>query len=414
MSEYQYYEFRAIDRPLTEKEVRELRSYSTRAVITPTSFVNHYEWGNFKGDEDAWMEKYFDAFVYVANWGTHVLKLRIPASVLDIETAQEYCAGEAVTARQAKEHACVPQHSPDKSGCRHVIISMTSEDEEGDWEGEEEWFPSLIPLRTDIAHGDLRALYLGWLLCAQTGELSEDEIEPEVPPNLSKLSASLSLLASFLRIDTSLIAVAAQASPIEVSPNVASRRRPTPLAHRKDLEAWVAALSQNEKNQIVIGLLEGRVAETVNAIGGRFDRQRAPHVKAGQEQKLRSKTRLVERRTVGKLLRDTQRYSEEQRRATAIKEAKERERIEQERTLARGKYLDSLAGREPKLWTEVERLVVTLKPKCYDEALSILLNLRDLASRKNAENEFKQHLEILRNANERKPSFLKRLAKVGL
>jgi hypothetical protein len=31
MSEYQYYEFRAIDRPLTAREMAELRSYSTRA-----------------------------------------------------------------------------------------------------------------------------------------------------------------------------------------------------------------------------------------------------------------------------------------------------------------------------------------------------------------------------------------------
>ena len=53
MSEYQYYEFQAIDRPLTEQEMRELRAYSTRARITPTSFVNDYSWGNFKGDEDA-------------------------------------------------------------------------------------------------------------------------------------------------------------------------------------------------------------------------------------------------------------------------------------------------------------------------------------------------------------------------
>lgn len=40
MSEYQHYEFQAIDRPLTEKEIAELRWYSTRARITPTSFVN--------------------------------------------------------------------------------------------------------------------------------------------------------------------------------------------------------------------------------------------------------------------------------------------------------------------------------------------------------------------------------------
>ncbi len=50
MSEYQYYEFQAIDRPLTAKEMSELRSYSTRARITPTSFVNDYSWGSFKGD----------------------------------------------------------------------------------------------------------------------------------------------------------------------------------------------------------------------------------------------------------------------------------------------------------------------------------------------------------------------------
>ncbi len=83
MSEYQYYEFQAIDRPLTEKAMGELRSYSTRARITPTTFVNDYSWGNFKGDEDAWMEKYFDAFLYLANWGTHVVKLRLPTRLLD-------------------------------------------------------------------------------------------------------------------------------------------------------------------------------------------------------------------------------------------------------------------------------------------------------------------------------------------
>ena len=36
MSEYRSYDFQAIDRPLTEKEMRSLRSCSTRARITPT------------------------------------------------------------------------------------------------------------------------------------------------------------------------------------------------------------------------------------------------------------------------------------------------------------------------------------------------------------------------------------------
>ena len=49
MSEYQYFEFAAIDRPLTDGEMAALRAVSTRAAITPSGFVNHYEWGWAEG-----------------------------------------------------------------------------------------------------------------------------------------------------------------------------------------------------------------------------------------------------------------------------------------------------------------------------------------------------------------------------
>ncbi len=49
MSEYQYYEFLALDRALTDKQRAELRSLSTRAEITATRFVNEYQWGDLKG-----------------------------------------------------------------------------------------------------------------------------------------------------------------------------------------------------------------------------------------------------------------------------------------------------------------------------------------------------------------------------
>lgn len=96
MSEYQYYEFQALDRPLTQHEMRELRKCSTRATITATRFVNHYEWGDFKGDPSTWVQKYFDAFLYFANWGTHRLMLRLPSQALDIKTARRYLRGHSV------------------------------------------------------------------------------------------------------------------------------------------------------------------------------------------------------------------------------------------------------------------------------------------------------------------------------
>src|SRR3954470_12022328 len=117
MSEYQYYEFRSIDRPLTEKQMAELRRLSTRAEITPTSFTNEYHWGDFKGDPRALIRDYFDAFVYVANWGTHWLMFRIPRGLLDVEAARAYCDGEALSIKATKTS---------------VILEFQSEDEEGE------------------------------------------------------------------------------------------------------------------------------------------------------------------------------------------------------------------------------------------------------------------------------------------
>jgi hypothetical protein len=233
MSEYQYYEFQAIDRPLTEKEIRELRSYSTRARITPTSFVNDYSWGNFKGDEDAWMEKYFDAFLYLANWGTHVLKLRLPPRLLDLKTALLYCSGEQAFARE-------------KSG--KVILTFVSEDEEGgSWVEGEGSLSSLISVRAELMRGDLRCLYLGWLLCVQSGELDDEDVEPPVPPGLGQLSATLESLVEFLRIDPHLLHIAARTSqPMEDS-------RPK----QEEIREWVGKLSAGEKDNVLTKLISG-------------------------------------------------------------------------------------------------------------------------------------------------------------
>ena len=83
MSEYQYYEFAAIDRPLTPEQMTRLRALSSRASITPTRFCNFYTYGNFKGDPAALIQEYFDAFLYVTNWGTHELMLRLPRRLLN-------------------------------------------------------------------------------------------------------------------------------------------------------------------------------------------------------------------------------------------------------------------------------------------------------------------------------------------
>jgi hypothetical protein len=88
VSEYQYYDFRALDRPLTRNEKASLRSISTRAAITATSFTNHYEWCDLKANPSKLLEKYFDAFVYVANSGTREFHIRLPQGSIDYKRSE--------------------------------------------------------------------------------------------------------------------------------------------------------------------------------------------------------------------------------------------------------------------------------------------------------------------------------------
>lgn len=229
MSEYQYYEFQAIDRALTPKEMAFLRRYSTRATITATSFVNEYEWGSFKGDEDAWMDRFFDAFLYTANWGTNILKLRVPTKLLSPAKARAYCAGDAITARQNR---------------RNTIVTLTSNDESGDWQGNYHSLGLMISIRSDLVRGDLRALYLGWLAAVQNDLVDENTLEPEVPAGLGDLDTSLHALVDFLRIEDGLLRAAASES-----------RTLAPPPKRRDLTAWVKALPTTKKNAVLVRLL---------------------------------------------------------------------------------------------------------------------------------------------------------------
>lgn len=378
MSEYQYYEFQAIDRPLTAKDMSELRSYSTRARITRTSFVNEYSYGSFKGNEDAWMEKYFDAYLYLANWGTHVLKLRLPSRLLDAATAKTYCGGDST-------FVC------EKAG--KVILSFVFQDEEGcAWVEGEGILSSMISVRAELARGDVRALYLGWLLRAQTGELDDDDTEPPVPPGLGQLSASMESMAEFLHIDGDLLHVAAGASP---------PIRDTGL-DRDEVRVWVGKLPTKEKDELITNLVVDADHAQIAELLQRFLKERTGN--GGP---------ATTGRTVGQLLRAAEAYTAERKRIEAKKRAKERARRERAAAIAREKHLDSLVGREPELWAVVEGLVATKQPKNYDHAVKILVDLRDLAARGKG-GDFGLRVEGLRQAQARKASFIERLRMAGL
>lgn len=383
MSEYQYYEFRAIDRPLDREQMDELRALSTRAEITSTSFTNTYHWGDFKGNPSVLMDRYFDAFVYVANWGTHRLMLRIPRRLLDVEAAQAYCDGEVVSLTARKEH---------------VVLEFSSQDEEGDeWTEGEYWMPSLVSIRDELMRGDLRALYLGWLASfpmrgwIDEDEVDDDEIEPPVPPGLARLSAPLRALADFLRVDDDLLEVAASVSTGE----------PPAAPSQAEMARWVERLPSAEKNAYLVRFLaeEGDVVLRAE-LSKRFREATLP---PGQ-----GRAGAIKRRTVAQLLAARDALADEKSRKAAEDAARERARREREQAEARAKYLDELVRREPATWREVEQLIATKRPKDYDRAVALLVDLRDVAERSGRTEEVAQRIRLLRERHSNKPSLLKR------
>ncbi len=381
MSEYQYYEFQAIDRRLSAREMEELRARSTRAQITPTSFINEYSFGSFKGDQEAWMEHYFDAFLYLANWGTHLFMLRLPAGLIPLPTARQYCPGHSASVRE-------------KSG--KLIFSFVSDEEPEDgWVEGGGWLNSLLPVREEIARGDLRALYLGWLASVQQDPVDEGALEPPVPANLGHLSTALSRLADFLRINPDLLAVAAESSPSTQS---------KPGAADEDLAGWLGQLPPGEKDRVLLEVMRDQSAAVGMALWSRFHRERPAGPVGGE----------APRRTVKTLLSAAESQAAKRQREEARKAAAEMARQAREAAAAREKYLDSITGREPELWAQVEQLTAARLGKSYDLAVQHLLDLRDLAGRTGTQPDFADRLAKFRQAHARKSSIRDRLLEKGL
>jgi hypothetical protein len=92
MSEYQYVGFRAIDRPVGEKNLEFMRRQSSRAEITPWSFDNEYHFGDFHGNAEEMLRRGYDIHLHYANFGIRKLLIRFPRGMLETGTLKAYIA----------------------------------------------------------------------------------------------------------------------------------------------------------------------------------------------------------------------------------------------------------------------------------------------------------------------------------
>ncbi len=366
MSEYQYYEFRAIDRPLTDEEQAAIGKLSSRVDLSSTHAIFVYSYSDLPARAEEILASYFDAMLYMANWGSCQLMFRFPKKAIDLEQVKPYCRPYFV-----EEFVSFAEKG------EYVVLNIEWHEEESEWgwiEGSG-WLPRLMGLRDDILRGDYRLLYLAWLKAiALEPEMLDEVEEPPVPPGLRQLSPGLQTFVELFELDEPLVAAAAEASGSPETVSEAQLRRAIGQLSRKTCEAWLLRLAQGEP-QLSVAF--------TRALFKLIDRpQQAP----------------PSRRTIGNLFVAAERIqkAEAARRAA---EAKARHL----------KKMEALATREAQIWQEVFDLIERKTGKAYDQAIEHLADLRDLAQHQGEEATFQARLNKIYLEYRTRPGLLGRL-----
>jgi hypothetical protein len=366
MSEYQYYEFQAIDRPLTDEEQRAVSSLSSRVEPHPrrAAFVYHYS--GLRANPKEFLTKYYDAMFYIANWGTTQLMFRFPKNLIDVKKIEPYCVEEYITCESTDDY---------------VVLDMRWDEEEGyyDWVEGAGYLDGLITLRDDILRQDYRVLYLAWLSALHTWEITEDIVEPPVPPGLKKLTPPLHRFMEAFHVDDSLVTVAATASPSRKDVSEAELRQRIVALPREACDEWLLRLARGEEAQLSLG----------------FQR----YLLSGQETAAPAKGQ----RTVGELLA-----------LAEVKAERMRQQVAAEAEARRIRELEALAPKAEEMWTFAEQLIQQGTSRSYDEALQLLVKLHHLAIHQGKETTCKSRLHHIRATYSRRKGMLDRLDKAGL
>jgi hypothetical protein len=382
MSEYQYYEFAAIDRPLTRAELAELRAVSTRAVITPSAFVNHYEWGDLKADPADWMRRYFDAFVYIANWCSCRLALRVPLATFGKSELEPFATQYSLTV-EAGDDCWIFDWALDESEDYDRFAE----------EGGSGWMQRLAPLRDELLRGDLRPLYLGWLAGASGGEFPEDALEPDVPPGLSELSPAQQALVEFLEIDLDMLAAA-----IAGSAGVA----PVQIADADRVDEWLDEWARDEMTAVLKLIAQGQGPKAERLVKSRH----ASWLKAQRP----SVASNAPRRSVADLRELAQSASG----ARLEREAKERAKQEAEHRCQREAHLRLLMAEVDKHWAAIDALVQRGSASSYEQAVRAVAELAEGYALTSSRRDFDRALRRLLVRHATRGALMRRLTEAGL
>src|SRR5579859_964579 len=367
MSEYQRYEFMTVDKPLTRAQLDAVNALSSHIEASSTHALIEYHWGDFKHNPIDVLHKFFDGFLYWANWGAPELALRFPHGILPADLIDGYDLDDFVTFTRYREYDILDIHF-------------------GEMEGPDEWVEyelgSLIAIRDELMEGDLRALYIVWLagqhMIGSYDEEEEYEISvPPVPPALGTLTAAQQALAELLQVSQELLVAAARHSSAATS------------STGDDFVAWVKLLPPDRCSDYLVRLARNEPG---------LSRLLVKELRALGQDKTRETPSTGEHVTYATLLAESK----------TLKAQLEREKREQEQ-LARQRHLQDIHNHQDVYWRQVDLAVTRATSAGYDEALRLLIELREAADQFKEAQEFQVHFLSWVRPHLRRPAFVKRL-----
>lgn len=375
MSEYQYYEFVAVDGPISDEGMRYAQGCSSRAEVSPVRWQNTYNFGDFHGSVETLL-KYYDAHFYIANWGTTRLGLAFPKGVLSRDSIKPYLRGgdSYETTLTLKS-----------IGNRDLIWWERNEEGGGEWMAGEGIIDQLIGVREEIMRGDYRALFLGWLSDFYPDEAQDSKhgkaVLPPVPDGLEHLSLAQRALIEHFPVDPDALAAAAILS----QPGASGR---LPLA------SVLEKLSLAEMRGLLTQVAEGGGTGVMTQL----NRLTYPPAQAPSSQT----AKCLDFAAKALELRE-ERLAKEAEAAAAKKQRDARQRQT---------HLASVMQRADSIWSGLPPLMDRQVASAYDQVATQLEELRDAYAQAGDTGGFQQKLSGFRQCYAKRSAMLRRIVKL--
>lgn len=373
MSEFQSIAFRAVDRPVSGKNLDYMHRQSSRAEITPWSFENEYHYGDFRGDAEEMLRRGYDIHLHYANFGIRKLLIRLPHGLPDAKAAKPYLGKDSL------------RFVKDKQG-PGGILAVEPFHESGDLD--ELWeigalVDRLVPLRAEILDGDLRPLYLAHLAVACDEEHDPEEtLEAPVPAGLKVLSDAQRALGEIYGMGDALLAAAAEKSP--------------PLPTRENAEAnyaqWLRAQNDTNKDAWLATLMADPNAAIRAEIMAKYKAEIAAQ----------PWPTILLNRTISQLHAVAAARAREAKRKAAESAARQR-----------AKRLAQMAVDPAETLRETERLVTARTTNAYHKIAGLLADLREALSESSRSALAEKHAAKLKAANPKLHALTKELRSKG-